>query len=50
VDYMHRDLVGRRRWIAEADYRERLALAQLAPGRLVDLSTDAAEGKSPSVR
>jgi chromate transporter len=34
VGYMHRDLVEDRRWIAEADYREGLALAQLAPGPL----------------
>jgi chromate transporter len=34
VGYMHRDLVERRRWIDEADYREGLALAQLAPGPL----------------
>ena len=33
VGYMHRDLVERQGWIAEADYREGLALAQLAPGR-----------------
>ena len=32
--YMHRDLVERRGWIAEADYKEGLALAQLAPGPL----------------
>src|SRR5512135_2276403 len=32
--YMHRDLVERRRWISEADYREGLALAQLMPGPL----------------
>jgi chromate transporter len=31
---MHRDLVDRKGWIAEADYREGLALAQLAPGPL----------------
>ena len=31
---MHRDLVERRGWIAEADYREGLALAQLMPGPL----------------
>ena len=30
--YMHRDLVDDRKWITEADYREGLALAQLAPG------------------
>ena len=30
--YMHRDLVEERKWITEADYREGLALAQLAPG------------------
>jgi chromate transporter len=34
VGYMHRDLVEERRWITEADYREGLALAQLAPGPL----------------
>jgi chromate transporter len=32
--YMHRDLVEGRRWISEADYKEGLALAQLAPGPL----------------
>src|SRR5437879_1488435 len=32
VGYMHRDLVERRKWIAEADYKEGLTLAQLAPG------------------
>src|SRR5262245_43833432 len=31
---MHRDLVERRKWISESDYREGLALAQLAPGPL----------------
>jgi chromate transporter len=34
VGYMHRDLVERRGWINDADYREGLALAQLAPGPL----------------
>ena len=34
VGYMHRDLVDNRKWITEADYREGLALAQLAPGPL----------------
>src|SRR2546428_10565406 len=34
VGYMHRDLVERRKWIAEEDYKEGLALAQLAPGPL----------------
>lgn len=34
VGYMHRDLVDARRWISESDYREGLALAQLAPGPL----------------
>ena len=34
VGYMHRDLVENRRWISEEDYREGLALAQLAPGPL----------------
>jgi len=32
--YMHRDLVEKRKWISEEDYREGLALAQLAPGPL----------------
>lgn len=34
VGYMHRDLVEDRHWIGEADYKEGLALAQLAPGPL----------------
>lgn len=34
VGYMHRDLVEGRQWITEADYREGLALSQLAPGPL----------------
>jgi chromate transporter len=34
VGYMHRDLVGQRAWITEEDYKEGLALAQLAPGPL----------------
>src|SRR6187401_865139 len=34
VGYMHRDLVERRQWITDSDYREGLALAQLAPGPL----------------
>jgi chromate transporter len=34
VEYMHRDLVERRGWIAESDYRDGLALAQLSPGPL----------------
>ncbi|TAL29309.1 MAG: chromate transporter, partial [Alphaproteobacteria bacterium] len=34
VGYMHRDLVERNKWIDEVDYREGLALAQLAPGPL----------------
>lgn len=32
--YMYRDLVERRRWLSEADYKEGLALAQLMPGPL----------------
>jgi len=32
--YMQRDLVERRRWIAPEDYKQGLALAQLAPGPL----------------
>src|SRR5215813_2166368 len=34
VGYMQRDLVEDRQWITEADYKEGLALAQLAPGPL----------------
>jgi chromate transporter len=34
VGYMRRDLVEGRKWIAEADYQEGLALAQLSPGPL----------------
>lgn len=32
--YMHRDLVESRGWISDGDYKEGLALAQLAPGPL----------------
>jgi chromate transporter len=34
VGYMRRDLVEKRKWISEEDYKEGLALAQLAPGPL----------------
>lgn len=34
VGFMHRDLVEDRRWITEGDYKEGLALAQIAPGPL----------------
>jgi chromate transporter len=34
VGYMHRDLVENKKWISEDDYREGLALSQLAPGPL----------------
>lgn len=34
VGYMHRDLVEEKKWISEEDYKEGLALAQLAPGPL----------------
>lgn len=34
IGYMHRDLVEQRNWISEEEYREGLALAQLAPGPL----------------
>jgi chromate transporter len=34
VGYMQRDLVEQRRWIPEKDFKEGLALAQLAPGPL----------------
>src|SRR5215471_7013517 len=34
VGYMHRDLVERRGWINEAEYKEGLTLAQIMPGPL----------------
>lgn len=34
VGYMQRDLVDERKWISQVDYKEGLALAQLAPGPL----------------
>src|SRR3954454_22718304 len=34
VGYMHRDLVEKRKWISDEEYKEGLALAQLAPGPL----------------
>lgn len=34
VGYMYRDLVERRRWITDEDYKEGLTLAQLMPGPL----------------
>src|SRR5919202_5967282 len=34
VGYMHRDLVEERGWISEEEYKDGLALAQLAPGPL----------------
>ncbi|HET6721301.1 MAG TPA: chromate transporter [Chitinophagaceae bacterium] len=34
IGYMHRDLVENRQWISEEEYKQGLALAQLAPGPL----------------
>jgi chromate transporter len=34
VGYMHRDLVEDKKWISEDDYKEGMALSQLAPGPL----------------
>ena len=34
IGYMYRDLVEKRQWISESDYKEGLALAQLMPGPL----------------
>src|SRR5215203_2551427 len=34
VGYMHKDLVEERKWISEEEYKDGLALAQLAPGPL----------------
>jgi chromate transporter len=35
VGYMYRDLVEKRQWISEGDYKEGMALAQLMPGPVV---------------
>ncbi|MBC7388988.1 MAG: chromate transporter [Opitutaceae bacterium] len=34
IGYMHRDLVENKKWISDEDYKEGLALSQLAPGPL----------------
>src|SRR5687767_8138632 len=34
IGYMYRDLVEQRKWISDSDYKDGLALAQLAPGPL----------------
>src|SRR5206468_6100862 len=34
VGYMYRDLVEKRKWISESDYKEGMTLAQLMPGPL----------------
>ena len=34
VNYMHRDLVEDKKWISDSDFKEGLALSQLAPGPL----------------
>lgn len=34
VGYMYRDLVENKKWITEEEYKEGVALAQLAPGPL----------------
>src|SRR5687768_15756448 len=34
VGYMHRDLVERRKWITEGEYKEGLTLSQIMPGPL----------------
>src|SRR5687768_8982507 len=34
VSFMYRDLVEERKWIRDADYKEGMALSQLAPGPL----------------
>ena len=34
VGYMHKDLAEDRQWISDEDYKQGLALAQLAPGPL----------------
>ena len=47
VGYMYRDLVEERRWIAEEDDREGLALAQLMPGPLASAVTRRAPSAKP---
>jgi hypothetical protein len=37
--FMHRNLVEERQWISDADYKEGLALAQLAPGPLASAAS-----------
>ena len=34
VGYMHQDLVEKRKWISDSDYKEGMALSQIAPGPL----------------
>ena len=34
IGYMQRDLIDQRHWISQDDYKEKLALAQMAPGPL----------------
>src|SRR5204862_781937 len=34
VGYMHKDLVENKKWVSEDEYKQGLALAQLAPGPL----------------
>ena len=34
VGYMYRDLVEKNQWISESDYKEGMALSQMAPGPL----------------
>ena len=34
IGFMHRDLVEKRGWISEEEYKQGLALAELAPGPL----------------
>ena len=35
VEYMRRDLVENKQWISEEEFKQGLALAQLAPGGLL---------------
>jgi len=52
VGYMYRDLVEKRHWISEGDYKEGLALAQLMPGPLArsSRSTSATFTTAPVAR
>ena len=49
VGYMHRDLVEGKGWITESDYKEGLALSQIAPVFICVINTVTNQSKSPSL-